>query len=121
MSQSTAAKHSEEIILATNRIESSDPSVVVQGLNVLTKKSFDALESSNLHFEFFPQLALSLGSLLEVVNPLIGAVLPEEGVKVVHPESDEIWTAWQFTHNNNIKVILQFLGIILCTSHFGLR
>ncbi len=104
MSQSTAAKHSEEIALATNRIESSDPSIVVQGLNVLTKKSFDALESSNLHFEFFPQLALSLGSLLDVVNPLKGAVLPTEGIKFVHPDSDEIWTTWHFMHNNSIKV-----------------
>jgi len=63
-------KHHEEINTATAKIESSDPSVVIQGLNVLTKKSFEALETHSVHLENYPQLSISLGSLLGVVNPL---------------------------------------------------
>lgn len=63
-------KHHEEINTATAKIESSDPSIVIQGLNALTKKTFEALETHSVHFENYPQLAISLGSLLSVVNPL---------------------------------------------------
>lgn len=63
-------KHHDEMVAAMAKIESSDPSVVIQGMNTLSKKSFEALETNSVHFENYPQLAISLGSLLEVVNPL---------------------------------------------------
>lgn len=69
-SHSGPAKHHDEIFSATAKIESSDPSVVIQGLNALSKKSFEALETNSVHFENYPQLAISLGSLLDVVSPL---------------------------------------------------
>lgn len=72
--QSSAAKHHDEIFGATAKIESSDPSVVIQGLNTLSKKSFEALETNSVHFENYPQLAISLGSLLDVVDPLTSFV-----------------------------------------------
>lgn len=101
---SNAAKHTEEILNATNRIESSDPTVVVQGLNILTKKSFEALEGHNIQFEHYPQLAVSLGSLLDVVNPLKDVVF--ESFHDSHWESDVdyVWERWSCSGNIRLKV-----------------
>lgn len=67
---SHSVKHHDDVIQAITKIESADPNVVIQGLNVLTKKSFEALEANSVHFENYPQLALSIGSLLDIVCPL---------------------------------------------------
>lgn len=71
---SYSAKHHDDVVQAIAKIESADPNAVVQGINVLTKKSFEALEANSVHFENYPQLAISIGSLLDVINPLSGYI-----------------------------------------------
>ena len=74
MSHGIPSKHSEDIAQAVLKIDCSEPSLVIQGLNVVTKKSFESLESNSLQLENFPQLAISLGCLLEVIDPLTSFV-----------------------------------------------
>lgn len=105
MSSTAASKHFDEITLAITKIESQEPSIVVQGLNILTKKSFDALEANNVQFEHFPQLVVSLGSLLDVVNPLkdviYGCSLASESSGLEYQNS---WGRWRHSGNPTIKV-----------------
>jgi hypothetical protein len=105
MSHSNAiVKHAEDVAQATLKLESNEPSVVVQGLNVLTKKSFEAVETSNLQLENYPQLALSLGSLLEVVNPLKGLVLPADDGTLINPDFCTSWETMLSSGRPEIKV-----------------
>jgi hypothetical protein len=103
MSHTAATKHVEEINLATARIESQDPGVVVQGLNVLTRKSFDALEANNVQFEHFPQLLISLGSVLDVINPLKDVAYSSGELGSIS-EYQSSWQRWKPSGNSTTKV-----------------
>lgn len=86
------AKHNDEVNAATAKIESSDPSIVIQGLNTLTKKSFEALESHSIHLENYPQLAISIGSLLDIVNPLTAYIFSCENGNINAEDVLGQWT-----------------------------
>jgi hypothetical protein len=103
MSHTAATKHVEEINLATARIESQDPGVVVQGLNVLTRKSFDALEANNVQFEHFPQLLISLGSVLDVINPLKDVAYCSGDLGSISVDQLS-WQRWKSSVNSATKV-----------------
>ena len=105
-------KHHEEINTATVKIESSDPSVVIQGLNVLTKKTFEALETHSVHLENYPQLAISLGSLLGVINPLTAYLYSRSDA--TFDDSLETWSiALPKEGNPHIKVRDQYVPHII--------
>ena len=50
-------------------LDSSDPAVVIVGLNTLTSKSQE-LESGGVSLENYHELSIALSSLLDVINPL---------------------------------------------------
>lgn len=54
---------------AIRDLSSADLSTVIRGLNVLTQKSCEA-ESVNFNLELYPQIIVSLGDLLDLVNPI---------------------------------------------------
>ncbi len=63
-------KNTNKIIKAIKYMDSSDPAVVVKGLNILTQKTYELYDSNALQLENFPELILSLGSLMDIVNRL---------------------------------------------------
>lgn len=67
----------EKINNAVRDIISKDPSIVIRGLNFLTTKTYESTEPCDVQLEHFPMLALSLGNLLDTLNPL-ALVLFEE-------------------------------------------
>ena len=64
--------HESEINYAIEYINSNLVHEVIRGLNILTKKSYALLDNpgSTMYLESYPQLIISLGSLLDTVNPM---------------------------------------------------
>lgn len=63
-------KNNSKIIKAIKYIDGQDPSLVIKGLNTITQRTYELADSSSIQLEAFPELILSLGSLLDVVNPI---------------------------------------------------
>jgi hypothetical protein len=68
-------KNNSKIIKAIKHMDSHDPSVVIKGLNTLTQKTYELTDSAAIQLDIFPELILSLGSLLDTVNPIV-SLLP---------------------------------------------
>ena len=62
---------------ATKELDSSDPAVVIKGLNTLLMKSFESDTGITLQVENYPELLISLGCLLDALNPLGGMLFQE--------------------------------------------
>lgn len=68
----------DEIAIAIRQLDSRDPNEVVKGLNLLLQVSFETENGSYhvrglagcLYLDAFPELALAIGSLLDVLNPI---------------------------------------------------
>lgn len=103
---SHSAKHYDDVVQAIGKIESADPNVVIQGINVLTKKSFEALEQNNVHFENYPQLAISIGSLLDVVDPLSAYIYSCTPAAVDNSQTDHWPATCPCTGNVHVKVTI---------------
>lgn len=101
---SYSAKHHDDVVQAIAKIESSDPNVVIQGINVLTKKSFEALEQNNVHFENYPQLAISIGSLLDIVDPISAYIYACTPAAVDYSQTDHWSASSPCTGNIHVKV-----------------
>ena len=88
------AELNEAISVALKGIDSNDVYDVVKGLNFLTKKSFDqgvGTEDQPIQLESHPLIVLSLGSLLDVLNPLKDLIFTENNIAFI---------------NNNYKVVV---------------
>ena len=89
---------------AVKLIDSSDPSDIIHGLNLVTLKSFNrSTETCDINLESCPYLLLSLGSLLDVVNP-IGNILfmADTAPKILARfggDDDTYWTSELPSHN----------------------
>lgn len=58
-----------DIRSAISSLNSNQPSIVINALNILTQKSFES-ELNVLNVEKYPNIIISLGELLKVLNPL---------------------------------------------------
>lgn len=66
----------EKVNQAVKEINSKDILVVIKGLNFLTLKSFEMIDTHSFQLESHPQVLLSLASLLDVVNPIQKEIIP---------------------------------------------
>ena len=69
----------EKINEAIKEVESKDPGTVIKGLNTILMKSFESDTGVTLQIENYPELLNSLGSLLDVLNPLENLVFKDLG------------------------------------------
>jgi hypothetical protein len=115
---STTPKHVEDIHLAIAKIDSNNPNAVVSGINVLTKKAFEAVDSLAVQFELFPQLIVSLSSLLDTINPLSLVIFEEydEKLQAAWSQFDESTSPWntRLISQGNPLIKVQSKSLILC-------
>jgi hypothetical protein len=115
---STTPKHVEDIHLAIAKIDSNNPNAVVSGINVLTKKAFEAVDSLAVQFELFPQLIVSLSSLLDTINPLSLVIFEEydEKLQAAWSQFDESTSPWntRLISQGNPLIKVQSSSLFFC-------
>ena len=107
MSYYSSSKLHDEISQAIAKIDCSEPNLVIQGLNSLTKRSFDGLETNAVHLENFPQLAISLGCLLDAIDPLSSFIFADalkEAVKSLHFDDPQSRWAIRLASQGNLHL-----------------
>eukprot|EP00600_Ochromonadales_sp_CCMP1393_P003556 CAMPEP_0174993564 /NCGR_PEP_ID=MMETSP0004_2-20121128/23144_1 /TAXON_ID=420556 /ORGANISM="Ochromonas sp., Strain CCMP1393" /LENGTH=535 /DNA_ID=CAMNT_0016247691 /DNA_START=71 /DNA_END=1676 /DNA_ORIENTATION=- len=91
----TWAKHHGEITSAIMLIDSNDPADVISGLNSLLKRSYESIELRQVHLETFPQLIVSIGCLLDTVNPLCPLIFSADSTDIDNGHIfDDQLSAW---------------------------
>ena len=104
--------HVTEINTAIQKLGSNSSQQVAVGLNVLTKKSYNLFDLgiNSLHLEDYPKLVISLGELLDVINPLGSYLFDNIVMEHYHEVSIDCYTQWstdiriQPQHQSCIKV-----------------
>lgn len=100
----------ETVTEVVDNLNSTDPKLVVKGLNILSKKTFELADSNAFLIDNFPSLHLAIGSLLDVIDPA-GLVAFEKDDNV-----NKTWNSPLPTdYNMEFKVIkpLTYLNLLL--------
>ena len=69
MLSSAAENLAQQLRNAADKLDSSDPADVIEGLNTLTRKSQE-YDAGGILLDMHVELSTALSSLLDVVNPL---------------------------------------------------
>lgn len=94
-----------QIDASVQDLYSTNPSDIVRGLNFLTQKSFEFVDTSSIQLEFLPQILLGLSDLLDIINP-IGKCFFEE---VVDPQDmSKPWVTRLYSSKNEALKVCYF-------------
>jgi len=116
----TWAKHHGEITSAIMLIDSNDPADVISGLNSLLKRSYESIELRQVHLETFPQLIVSIGCLLDTVNPLCPLIFSADSTDIDNGHIfDDQLSAWSNSEvSSAVKSEIQALAYNLDSNSF---
>lgn len=108
-----AEAFSERLSTAIKDLNSKDISVIIKSLNFLNQKTFELTDSHAIQVESCPHLLISLGALLDVVNPITRSLFPEKGFNNILAEKE-----WEYLIPG--KGNLEF-KVCLCIHVFPVR
>jgi hypothetical protein len=78
--------------VAVRELNAKDPAVIVKGLNYLTQKSFEMTDNNAIQVELCPHLLISLGELLNTINPITACLFPMDVATSFTLSGEEQWS-----------------------------